>query len=186
VTPNPERPPRQPDPRPERWPAPPRAHRAAGHDARPRRGGEHAPQSSRSRRPTGPRPCRNPAAAQPAPRPRSHPPTSDDAGCRPSSSTRTTRADPATVTPSWFATTPRQPPDDGPSTGEPDEASGLATGAPTQPTPGRSSRGDHAHHVPTATRPTPYAGHALVHAGKKYGGKGLVTVMFARVRNGSW
>jgi hypothetical protein len=135
----------------------------AAHDAHQRHGGEHAPPWNPLPPPTGPRPGHNPAEARAAPEPRCRLPTSDGAGCRRSSSSHTTRANPATVTPYGSATTLRRPPGGGLSTCEPDEASGWATRAPTKPTPGQSDRDDYAHPVPTATRlKRRLAGHSLV------------------------
>jgi hypothetical protein len=133
----------------------------AGDGRRPR-GGALARRSSRSPPPTSPRPRRSRAATQRGHRPRCRPRTIVGDGCRRSSNNRRTPAGRATATPSEFATTPRRPPDGGHSTGEPDEASDPATKAPTGPIPGRSGRDDHAHLVPTSTRPKRYAGHALI------------------------
>jgi hypothetical protein len=81
-------------------PAVPGPHRRATRGApRPRAGAPALPWHRPRPSTPGPRPNRIRRAAGPGSSPRSHPPTSGGAGYRPSSSSRTAPADPATGTP---------------------------------------------------------------------------------------
>ena len=111
-----------------------------------------------------PAPHRNPPAAGPGSSPRSHPLTSGDAGYRPSSSSRTAPADPATGTPSGSGTRSRRSPPGGHSTGAP-AADAQAAAAPAAPTPHQSGHASSADHHPrgnpTGNDPPRSTGHAL-------------------------
>jgi hypothetical protein len=101
---------------------------------RPRRAGGRARRSRRSPWSSRPlRPDRSRFVGGPGSVPTCHRPTSDDAGCRPFSNSRTGRADHATAIRYGSARTLRRPLCGDRSTGHPCVVCGLAATAPAEP-----------------------------------------------------